>query len=125
MATTTDLRSNTREKPIWKVSLDQMSWDDTGHALQSETIGINGIITEIIWTIGDGGVADPDVDLAVTDVDGNDLFTTTENDNQTVVDYAGGDFAMYQLCGQGFIVSADPSKAPTTSLTVDVDIYGI
>lgn len=123
--TLSDYRSNTREKPVWCAKLDQMSWT-TGHAAQTETVVVNGVVTRIKFVIGDGGVADPDVVFTVTDLDGNTLFTTTENDNQTVIDYAGGDFATNQLTSfDGFIVSADPDGAPTTSLTVDIEIHGI
>lgn len=126
MATKSDYRNSTPEKPVWKIQLTQMAWTAAGHAAQTETIAINGVITRIKWVISDGGVADPDVVFTVTDLNSNTLFTTTENDNQTVLDYAGGDFATNQLAVfDGIIISADPTGAPTTSLTVDIEILGI
>jgi len=126
MATTSDFRGNTLKKPVWSVKLTQMAWTSAGHAAQTETISINGVITRIKWVISDGGIANPTVVFIVKDLDGNQLFTTTENDNQTVLDYAGGDFATNQLAiFDGIIISADPSAAPTTSLTVDIEIVGI
>lgn len=123
---TTDKRQERKDKPIWKAVLDQMSWSSGGgHALQSESLDVVGIITHIIMTISDGGVADPDVLLNVKDSQGNVLFTTTENDNQTVVDYAGGDFALHQLTSQGFTIEADPTAEPSSSLTVDITVLGL
>jgi hypothetical protein len=126
MATIFDHRSNSKEKPVWEVAIDQMSWTAAGgHAALTETIGLNGQITQIVFVIGDGGVADPNVVFEIQDADGNIMFTTTENDNQTVIDVAGGDFADNQLTMNNFIVSADPDAAPTVSMTVDVTLRGI
>jgi len=122
--TITDRRNLSREEPVWEVILDQMSWTTT-HEEQTESVAITGIITQIIWTIGDGGVADPDVVFEIQDASGNVIFTTTENDDQAVIDYAGGDFGYNQLSMRNFIVSANPDGAPTTSLTVDIVIRGI
>jgi hypothetical protein len=123
--TITDHRGSGEKRPVWKAVLDQASWT-TGHAASTETVNINGIVTRIKWVISDGGIADPNVVFTVTDLDGNTLFTTTEDDNKTVIDYAGGDFATNQLTSfDGFIVSSDPDGAPTTSLTVDIEIHGI
>ena len=124
MATISDFRNNKR--PVWKIALDQMAWTTANHTAQTETISINGTVTRIKWVISDGGIADPDVVFTITDLDGNTLFTTTENDNQTVIDYAGGDFAAFQLAFcDGVIISADPSATPTATLTVDIEIVGV
>jgi hypothetical protein len=125
--TLTDRRSDTTNRhPVWEAVLDQMTWaNGEGHASSSETIGLNGVITNIVMTMS-SATNDPDVVLTVTDSQSNTLFTTTENDGQTVVDYASGDFGTNQLTSNGFTITADPTAdSGATSLTVDIVVRGI
>lgn len=127
MATYFDQRSNTREKPIWEISITQMTWENPAHDEQTESLAMNGQITQIIWTTGDSGAADVDVVFEVQDALGNIMFTTTENDNTVAIDVAGGDFADNQLTMNNFIISAHPDGPPSagSTLTVDAVIRGI
>ena len=127
MATKTDRRSSTKEKPVWEIKLDQMTFTNADWAIQSETVPINGVVTHIRFVSGDSGAADRDMVWVVYDTDDNQLFTTTENDNATVLDYAGGDFALYQITTQhGLIITAVPDAAPSVgeNFTADVTIRG-
>lgn len=123
--TLNDYRQNRSDKTVWEAVLDQITWNNPDHDLRSEDIDVVGTITQIVWSLGSGGAAAPNVVLNVKDSEGNLLFTTTEAHNQTVIDYAGGDFALGQLSGQGFTIEADPAVAPTVIMVANIVVRGI
>lgn len=127
MATIFDRRSQSKETPVWEVVCDTMTWaNGEGHAQQSETIGINGIIKQIVVTYS-AATDDPDAVLTITDLDDNVYLTKTDDDGQTkVYDADGTDFTDNQLAFNGFKVKVDPSAdSGATSLTADITIRGL
>ena len=127
MATTYDRRSNSKNTPIWEHACTQMSWaNGAGHAAQTETVSINGGVKNITAVIS-AAPSDPDVTIIIKDLAGNQLYSTGAlNDGQTVVKSAATDFYEWQVCGKGFIVSADPdADAGLSGLTVDITIRGV
>lgn len=115
--------------PVWEHSITQMTWaTGAGHAAQTETVPINGIIKEIVFDVSEV-TGDPDVVFSIQDADGNEFYTVTTNDGTTTKNYVTTHFAEGQLSfAKGFIVSADPSAdagGAAQTLTVDVILRGI
>jgi hypothetical protein len=125
---TYDKRSNSKRTPVWEHSITQMSWANlAGHAIQTETVPINGIIKQLVIVIS-AATSNPTVTILITDPDGNTIYTTGAlADGTTYVKTVTTDFAEGQLSfAKGFIVSVDPSAdAGASGLTVDVDIRGL
>ncbi len=121
--TLSDFRGNTREKPVWKSVVDQMSWADNETNEDTSVINVGGIITSIVVTYS---AAAANMTLAIQDSEGNELYTTTDVDGATYVKAAdGSEFGQNQLAGTGFILSVTATDPGGSGVTADVTIYGV
>jgi len=126
--TLTDLRSNTREKPVWQAVFSQMTWASGGHAkVTSATAGINGEIKQIICTPTQAtSVADLTFDVNLYDT--NDVLiaqlAAALDDEAGSTLYSQSDFSTAALV-DGFYLTVDPNKDPSTNGTAfDITVRG-
>jgi len=114
----------------WRSSITQMTWaTGAGHAAQTETIAANGEIKMICIRIS-SVTANPTVTTAITDAQGNAVFTITAAADGTNYVYMVDDFLPVDgsiIVTEGLTVSVDPSAdagGSAQTLTVDLDLLG-
>ena len=122
-STLTDRRDNIVSKPVWEITVDQMSWANGESNEDTSVLAVNGVITQIVATYS---AAAANMTLAVQDSAGNQLYTTTDVDGTTYVKAADGtEFGQNQLAGTGFILSVTASDPGAGGVTADIKIRGV
>ncbi len=110
------------DAPVWERIVTQTWATGDGHAEQSETVAINGILQKIILKAS-SVTGDPDVTLTIDDGGDNEIFNSGAKD-----DGATYTFSVYEPISGIMKIAVDPSADPggsSQTLTVVITLRGV
>ena len=110
------------DAPVWERIVTQTWATGDGHAEQSETVAINGILEKVILKAS-SVTGDPDVTLTIDDGGDNEIFNSGAKD-----DGATYTFSVYEPIGGIMKIAVDPSADPggsSQTLTVVITLRGV
>ncbi len=110
------------DAPVWERIVTQTWATGDGHAEQSETVAINGILEKVILKAS-SVTGDPDVTLTIDDGGDNEIFNSEAKD-----DGATYTFSVYEPISGIMKIAVDPSADPggsSQTLTVVITLRGV
>ncbi len=110
------------DAPVWERIVTQTWATGDGHAEQSQTVAINGILEKVILKAS-SVTGDPDVTLTIDDSGDNEIFNSGAKD-----DGATYTFSVYEPISGIMKIAVDPSADPggsSQTLTVTTTLRGI
>ncbi len=111
-----------QDAPVWERIVTQTWATGDGHAEQSETVVINGILEKVIMKAS-SVTGDPDVTLTIDDGGDNEIFNSGAKD-----DGATYTFSVYEPISGIMKIAADPSAdagGSSQTLTVVITLRGV
>ena len=111
-----------QDAPAWERIVTQTWATGDGHAEQSETVAINGILEKVILKAS-SVTGDPDVTLTIDDGGDNEIFNSEAKD-----DGATYTFSVYEPISGIMKIAVDPSAdagGSSQTLTVVITLRGV
>ncbi len=110
------------DAPVWKRIVTQTWATGDGHAEQTETVAINGILQKVIMKAS-SVTGNPTVTLTIDDNGDNEIFTSGAK-----ADGATYTFSVYEPISGIMKIAVDPSADPggsSQTLTVVITLRGV
>ncbi len=110
------------DAPVWKRIVTQTWATGDGHAKQTQTVAINGILQKVIMKAS-SVTGDPNVTLTIDDGGDNEIFNSgAKDDGDTYT------FSVYEPISGIMKIAVDPSADPggsSQTLTVVITLRGV